>query len=63
VYGIACTRAGSINAQSANARRGGSPAATDFVVFEGGIINATSGTGGLNVTKNTLTASGIIYQP
>jgi hypothetical protein len=60
--GLFAAFGGRINADSANARRGGTDSATDIVVTQGGQIVSTSGTGGLSITANTLTVSGIIFR-
>lgn len=65
VYGMRAVRGGGINAISANVRRNGpagADTATDFSIQDGGWITATGATGGLNVTANTLSASGVICQ-
>lgn len=62
VNGIRATRLATINARSANARRGASDQTTDFVVAEGGIIGAVGGTGGTSVTANATTVAGLIFK-
>jgi hypothetical protein len=51
-----------INVQSSNFQRGGSPSSDDIKVDNGSFINAASATGGLSQTANTVTADGIIFQ-
>ena len=61
VTGILCNSA-SIFAFNVSARAGVIDSSTDVVVQNGGIITFTgSVTGGISVTKNTLTTSGIIF--
>jgi len=50
------------NFGTGNAQKGGTPSSTDIVVAQGSHINAVSATGGTNITVNTLTSSGVIYQ-
>lgn len=59
-YGIYADGNSTIAANGANARRGGSDSSTDFVVAGGSRISANGGTGGTNVTVNTVTAAGQI---
>lgn len=61
-YGIRCSEVSKVNAHSANAQRGGSPASVDCSVEFGGIIEFDSGTGGTNATVNTISSQGIIFQ-
>lgn len=60
--GIRCRTGSRVNAQAATTRKGVSDAPQDTVVLEGGIINAHALVGGIAQTKNTLTASGVIFQ-
>ena len=60
--GVTARNGARVNANSANARKGGVDASGDFTVQSGGIINASSGTGGTSVTINTISASGIIFK-
>lgn len=61
-YGIRAQNGGKIVAVSVNAQKGGSPASSDISVANGAEIVATSSTGGLSQTENTLTANGIIFK-
>lgn len=61
-YGIIASSGSNINAQAANARKGGIDDPTDITVTGGSYINANSSTGGLSVTKNTVTLAGIIHK-
>lgn len=57
IYALSAT----ININGGNAQMGGSPAATDIVVQQGGIIRASTATGGTNVTKNIMASQGVIF--
>jgi|GEM_PF-2606744 len=59
---ISSTMGATVNAANATARVGGSDAATDVRVGNGGQIAAYGSTGGLNQTANTVTAAGIIFK-
>lgn len=61
-YGVRAIRGGRINAYGANCRKGASDASGDITVAEGGIVTASSATGGTSITVNTVTASGIIFK-
>ena len=58
-YGIYCIEGSNVNAQSANAIGAGT---VGFYIARGSTINAGSASGTLNVTPNTLTSDGVIYQ-
>jgi hypothetical protein len=60
--GVRADSGSSVNIQSSNFQRGGSPAATDIIVNNGSFINAAAATGGVNQTINVLTAEGVIFQ-
>lgn len=58
----ALCNSGHLNITDANCQKGGSPDVTDIRVTNGGIIQANGSTGGTNVTANTVSSSGIIWQ-
>lgn len=51
-----------INAEGANAQKGASQSGSDFVITNGGTINAIGGIGGTNVPVNEQSNKGIIYK-
>ena len=61
-YGIRAQNGSTINLDFCDFQIGGAPAANDIECLVGSTIGLDSGvTGGTNITVNTLTASGIIY--
>jgi hypothetical protein len=62
VGGARADEGSKIVAVNANLQSGGAPAVTDCQIASGSIISFTGGTGGVNTTINTLTASGIIFK-
>lgn len=58
--GIHASYGSTINAESADAS--GQLGSYSIYIYNGSIINACSATGSLNVTKNTITSKGIIFQ-
>lgn len=60
--GILCQNGGRATAVLGNFQKGGSPASSDIVIADGGIIAAKSATGGLSTTANAITSAGIIFQ-
>lgn len=62
IQGITASSGAIINAYGANARKGASDSSSDFLVASGGIITATTGTGGTSTAANTVTANGIIFK-
>jgi len=63
LIGIRSIEGSIISAINANAQRTpGTDSTADFTVATGGIISAYGGTGGTNITPNTITSSGIIFK-
>lgn len=62
-YGVRALNGAHINVGSANCQNGGAPSSNDIMCFSGSIINASSSTGGLNRTANTMSSQGIIFKP
>ena len=61
-YGIRCSERSDVNAKDANAQKGGAPSVDDCSVVFGGTVGFDGGTGGTNITVNTITSQGIIFQ-
>lgn len=60
--GIFCSRGALVNAYGASCRIGGTDAAGDISVNQGGQIAAHTAIGGTSIAINTVTASGIIFK-
>jgi len=61
-YGVRSSEGSNINAKDVNAQKGGAPAVNDCSVEFGGTVVFDGGTGGTNVTVNTISSQGIIFQ-
>jgi hypothetical protein len=59
--GAHAVRASKINVEGANCRFGSTDSSDDIRVSSGGYISAAAATGGTSVTKNTISANGIIF--
>ena len=60
--GIRAETGSTVKASNCNAQAGAGPATSDVQIFTGSIVHFNGGTGGANVTTNTVSASGVIFR-